>query len=30
MKRIGFVGAGTMGIPMISNLIKAGFSVLAY
>jgi 3-hydroxyisobutyrate dehydrogenase len=30
MKRIGFVGAGTMGIPMISNLLKAGFSVLAY
>src|SRR3989337_79654 len=30
MKRIGFVGAGTMGIPMISNLIRAGFSVLAY
>jgi len=30
MKRIGFVGTGTMGIPMISNLIKAGFSVLAY
>ncbi|MBI3031135.1 MAG: 3-hydroxyisobutyrate dehydrogenase [Candidatus Rokubacteria bacterium] len=30
MKRIGFVGAGTMGIPMISNLIKAGFPVLAY
>lgn len=30
MKRIGFVGAGTMGIPMISNLLKARFSVLAY
>jgi len=30
MKRIGFVGAGTMGIPMIANLLKAGFSVLAY
>ncbi len=30
MKRIGFVGAGTMGIPMISNLLKAGFTVLAY
>lgn len=30
MKRIVFVGAGTMGIPMISNLLKAGFSVLAY
>ncbi|MBI4590776.1 MAG: 3-hydroxyisobutyrate dehydrogenase [Candidatus Rokubacteria bacterium] len=30
MKRIGFIGAGTMGIPMISNLLKAGLSVLAY
>lgn len=30
MKRIGFVGTGTMGIPMVSNLLKAGFSVLAY
>ncbi len=30
MKRIGFVGVGTMGIPMVSNLLKAGFSVLAY
>src|SRR3972149_151399 len=30
MKRIGFVGAGTMGVPMISNPLKAGFSGLAY
>ena len=30
MKRIGFVGVGTMGIPMVANLLKAGFSVLAY
>ncbi len=30
MKVIGFVGTGTMGIPMIANLMKAGFSVLAY
>jgi len=30
MKRIGFVGTGTMGIPMVSNLLKVGFSVLAY
>ncbi len=30
MKRIGFVGTGTMGIPMVANLLKAGFAVLAY
>ncbi len=30
MKRIGFVGTGTMGIPMVANLLKAAFSVLAY
>jgi 3-hydroxyisobutyrate dehydrogenase len=30
MKRIGFIGTGTMGIPMIANLLKAGFSILAY
>ncbi len=30
MKRIGFVGTGTMGIPMVTNLVKALFSVLAY
>lgn len=30
MKRIGFVGTGTMGAPMVANLLKAGFSVLAY
>lgn len=30
MKRIGFVGTGTMGIPMVANLLKAGFGVLAW
>ncbi|MBI4607867.1 MAG: 3-hydroxyisobutyrate dehydrogenase [Candidatus Rokubacteria bacterium] len=30
MKRIGFIGVGTMGTPMVANLIRAGFSVLAY
>ncbi|MFQ6672483.1 MAG: 3-hydroxyisobutyrate dehydrogenase, partial [Candidatus Tectimicrobiota bacterium] len=30
MKRVGFIGVGTMGTPMVSNLLKAGFSVLAY
>jgi 2-hydroxy-3-oxopropionate reductase len=27
---IGFVGAGNMGLPMLKNLIKAGFNVKAY
>lgn len=30
MKRLGFIGVGTMGTPMVTNLLKAGFSVLAY
>lgn len=30
MKRVGFIGVGTMGTPMVANLLKAGFSVLAY
>lgn len=30
MTRVGFVGVGTMGTPMVTNLLKAGFSVLAY
>ncbi len=30
MKRVGFIGVGTMGTPMVTNLLKAGFSVLAY
>src|SRR5262245_27831041 len=27
---VGFIGTGTMGQPMIGNLIKKGFAVLAY
>jgi 3-hydroxyisobutyrate dehydrogenase len=30
MKRVGFIGVGTMGKPMVANLLKAGFPVLAY
>ena len=30
MKRVGFIGVGTMGTPMVTNLLKAGFSVVAY
>jgi 3-hydroxyisobutyrate dehydrogenase len=30
MKKIGFIGLGHMGFPMMSNLIKAGFSVKAF
>ena len=30
MKRIGFVGLGIMGKPMVRNLLKAGFSVTVY
>jgi 3-hydroxyisobutyrate dehydrogenase len=29
-KRIGFVGLGTMGLPMAVNLNKAGFEVIGY
>ncbi len=29
-KRVGFIGLGTMGMPMARNLIKAGFSVTVY
>lgn len=29
-KKIGFVGLGTMGFPMASNLKKAGFEVIGY
>lgn len=29
-KRIGFVGLGTMGLPMAVNLNKAGFEVVGY
>ena len=30
MKRIGFIGVGTMGLPMAKNLVKKGFAVTAY
>lgn len=29
-KTIGFIGLGTMGLPMVRNLLKAGFSVKAF
>jgi len=29
-KKIGFIGLGIMGRPMAKNLLKAGFSILAY
>ena len=28
--KIGFIGTGTMGRPMLANLVKKGFEVLAY
>jgi 3-hydroxyisobutyrate dehydrogenase len=28
--KVGFIGTGTMGQPMVSNLIKRGFAVVAY
>lgn len=28
--KVGFIGLGTMGIPMVRNLIKAGFNVTVY
>jgi len=28
--KIGFVGTGTMGQPMVANLVKKGFAVVAY
>ncbi len=28
--RIGFIGTGTMGQPMLANLVKAGFAVTGY
>ena len=28
--KIGFIGTGTMGQPMLNNLIKRGFGVVAY
>ena len=30
MMRIGFIGLGTMGRPMVANLLKAGFPVTVY
>ena len=30
MRRVGFIGLGTMGNPMARNLIKAGFSLTVY
>ncbi|ASA19577.1 3-hydroxyisobutyrate dehydrogenase [Paenibacillus donghaensis] len=30
MKRIGFIGLGTMGAPMASNLLRGGFEVTVY
>lgn len=30
MNRIGFIGLGTMGLPMAQNLIKAGYSLVVY
>ena len=30
MTRIGFIGVGTMGLPMAGNLVKKGFAVTAF
>src|ERR1700753_4320843 len=30
MKRIGWIGLGNMGMPMVKNLLKAGFEVIVY
>jgi 3-hydroxyisobutyrate dehydrogenase len=30
MKSVGFVGLGNMGLPMVANLLKAGYRVHAY
>jgi len=30
MTRIGFIGVGTMGLPMAKNLVKKGFTVTAF
>jgi 3-hydroxyisobutyrate dehydrogenase len=29
-KRIGWIGLGNMGIPMVRNLMRAGFEVTVY
>ena len=28
--KVGFIGTGTMGQPMLANLVKKGFQVVAY
>nr|WP_028308168.1 NAD(P)-binding domain-containing protein [Desulfitibacter alkalitolerans] len=30
MKKIGFIGLGTMGLPMANNLLKAGYELIVY
>jgi len=30
MKKIGFIGLGTMGLPMVKNLLKAGYELTVY
>ncbi len=30
MRRIGFIGIGNMGLPMVTNLVKAGYRVEVY
>ena len=30
VKRVGFIGLGIMGMPMVNNLIRAGFEVAVY
>ena len=29
-KKVGFIGLGNMGLPMASNLVKAGFTVKGF
>ena len=29
-KKVGFIGLGNMGFPMVNNLIKSGYKVTAY
>ena len=30
MKRVGFIGLGNMGLPMASNILKAGIEINAF
>ena len=30
IKKIGWIGLGNMGVPMVKNLLKAGFEVTVY